>query len=457
MVKPFRVIHSFPIGLLLLIFTVFTGHSIQAQSPNIAEHPQDVTPLDVNDSIPDVTVQRLDGRKQSLKKLVTGQKSALIVFRGGWCPYCTRHLAGLQTVAAKLKENGYQILALTPDRLAPLKETGKKDKQAYTLLLDPSFKAVVSLGLAFTVGQKTIKRYRKFNIPLYAPPGTETKVLPVPAVYLISETGTIQFAHWQSDYKHRLDPDEILLAAQGKLMTKTITYTHNEQTMKGTIAWDPSRKEKRPGIVVIHEWWGLNAYAREQTRQLAAMGYVALAADMYGNGTVATDREEAAGLAKKLRSDRKLMRSRARKALDVLKDHDQVDKTQTAAIGFCFGGGCVLELARSGADLSGVVSFHGNLDTPEPDKTQKPRAAILVCHGAADPHVPFADIQRFTKEMNRCNADWTMIMYGNAVHAFTNPDAGNDPSTGAAYNKTTAQRAWSDMKEFFDRIFLVKE
>jgi dienelactone hydrolase len=135
-----------------------------------------------------------------------------------------------------------------------------------------------------------------------------------------------------------------------------------------------------------------------------------------------------------------------------LKADERVDPERTAAIGYCFGGGCVLELARSGADVDGVVSFHGNLDTPNPDKTRKPKASILACHGAADPHVPMKDVETFAEEMHRCGADWQLNMYGGAVHAFTNPDSGDDPSKGAAHDETAATRAWEDMKQFFGEV-----
>jgi dienelactone hydrolase len=245
--------------------------------------------------------------------------------------------------------------------------------------------------------------------------------------------------------------------AEGRVETREVTYKDGDQTLKGYIAYEPSQQGKRPGIVVVHEWYGLNDYAKLRARQLAGMGYVALAADMYGDGVVAETRDEAAKLAGKIRSDRGLMRRRAGRALAELKADERVDPGRTAAIGYCFGGGCVLELARSGADLNGVVSFHGNLDTPNPEATAKPKASILVCHGAADPHVPTDSVEAFQKEMHACGADWQLNMYGGAVHAFTNPDSGDDPSTGAAYDPVAARRAWEDMKRFLEEVLGTNE
>lgn len=251
----------------------------------------------------------------------------------------------------------------------------------------------------------------------------------------------------------KAEADTAVAAASNRLRLSSVVYKDGAQELEGCLAWDPSRPDKRPGILVMHEWWGLNDYAKRRARQLAQLGYVALAADMYGGGKVAASPEEAAKLAGNVRSDRALMRRRAVAALAVLKADPRVDPDRVAAIGYCFGGGCVLELARSGAALAGVVSFHGNLDTPRPEATEKPKAAILVCHGAADPHVSAESVDVFRREMNRCGADWQLNMYGEAVHSFTNPDAGNDPSKGAAYNATADRRSWNDMLVFFARIF----
>jgi dienelactone hydrolase len=242
------------------------------------------------------------------------------------------------------------------------------------------------------------------------------------------------------------------VAARNSLNTGTVAYKDGDVALKGYLAFDPSVEGKRPGVLVIHEWWGLNEYPRRRARELAQLGYMAFAADMYGKGQVADNADAAAALAGPFRTDRELMRRRIAAALAILKADPRVDPDRVAAIGYCFGGTCVLELARSGADLAGVVSFHGGLDTPRPEKTPKPRAAILVCHGAADPHVSPQSFETFRHEMNRCGADWQLTLYGGAVHSFSNPESGSDPSKGVAYHATADKRSWDDMARFLRRV-----
>jgi len=186
---------------------------------------------------------------------------------------------------------------------------------------------------------------------------------------------------------------------------------------------------------------------------LAQLGYVAFAVDMYGNGVTAKDATEAGKLATALRNDRPLMRARAQAALETLRKNPQCDPRRVAAIGYCFGGGVALELARSGADIAGVASFHGNLDTPNPDDAKNIRAKVLVLHGADDPYVNTAQVAIFQQEMRQAKVDWQMIFYGGAVHSFTNPASGDDPSKGVAYNAAADRRSWQAMKDFFDEIF----
>jgi dienelactone hydrolase len=243
----------------------------------------------------------------------------------------------------------------------------------------------------------------------------------------------------------------------GPISDRTVAYKDGEQELEGYLAYDSSRTGKLPGVLVVHEWWGLTDYPKRRARQLAQLGYVAFAADIYGKGVLATTADAAGKFAGTYRADRDLMRRRVNAALAVLKADPRVDSTRVAAIGYCFGGTCVLELVRGGADLAGVGSFHGLLDTPHPEATPKPKAAILVCHGAADPYVSPESLTAFCKEMNRCDADWQLTMYGEAVHSFTNPDSGGDPSKGVAYNAQADQRSWADMARFFDRIFAKAE
>jgi dienelactone hydrolase len=193
---------------------------------------------------------------------------------------------------------------------------------------------------------------------------------------------------------------------------------------------------------------GLNDYAKQRARQLAESGYVALAVDMYGGGKIAGDTAEAQALSGALKQDRPELRRRIRAAMDALKKDPRVNTNLVAAIGYCFGGTTVLELARSGADLRCVVSFHGALDTPLPAAPGGLRASVLVCHGADDPFVPAKEVEAFEQEMRAARADWQLVVYGGAVHSFTNPGAGDDPAKGAAYNEPAERRSWQAMRTF---------
>ncbi len=242
------------------------------------------------------------------------------------------------------------------------------------------------------------------------------------------------------------------LSAHGELVTQTIPYRHGDVQLEGYLVYDDRFEGARPGVLVVHEWWGLNDYARERADQLARMGYVAFALDMYGKGVVAETREQAAKLSGQLKGT-PLLRTRAQAGLDVLRRQERVDPQRIAAIGFCFGGTTVLELAYSGADLKGVVSFHGGLVTPSPEDLKRTRAALLVLHGADDPFVPPAQVDALEAALRDSSVDWHLVIYGDAVHAFTNPAAGKDKSAGAAYNEKAARRSWEHMQLFFRELF----
>lgn len=245
----------------------------------------------------------------------------------------------------------------------------------------------------------------------------------------------------------------MVMPVSGEVVTKTIDYKHGDVNLEGYLAWDNSSSNKRPGVLVVHEWMGLNDYAKKRCRLLAEMGYVAFAVDMYGKGVRPQNRDEAAAQAGIYRSDRQLMRDRVTAGLKVLLENELCDNKRVAAIGYCFGGGTALELARSGADIAGVVSFHGNLDTPDPSAAENIRCKVLVCHGADDPYVPMEQVTAFFDEMRAAGVDYQFIAYSGAVHAFTNPESGNDPSKGAAYNSEADRRSWEHMKVFFSEIF----
>ncbi|MCC6136568.1 MAG: dienelactone hydrolase family protein [Candidatus Contendobacter sp.] len=241
--------------------------------------------------------------------------------------------------------------------------------------------------------------------------------------------------------------------SQAAIVTKTVEYQQGDTRLVGYLAYPKDAKVPLPGILVIHEWMGLNDYAKRRTEQLAELGYMAFAADIYGDGKIAADRKEAGALAGSYKKDRALLRARTAAGLATLKAQPQVAPGKTVAIGYCFGGTAALELARSGADLAGVVSFHGGLDSPTPQDAKNIRAKVLVLHGADDPSVPAAQVAAFEQEMREANVDWQLIAYGGAVHAFTNPANGNDNSKGAAYNAKADQRSWLAMQQFFNELF----
>jgi dienelactone hydrolase len=241
-------------------------------------------------------------------------------------------------------------------------------------------------------------------------------------------------------------------AARADLVGKAVEYTQGGETLEGYLAYDDAVSGKRPGVLVVHEWWGLNDYARKRAGDLARLGYVAFAVDMFGKGVVTTDAKKASELAGRFRGA-PLARERARAGFDVLAQHDLVDPQRIAAIGFCFGGGVALELAYGGTPLKGVVSFHSGLPAPKPEDYEKIKASILACHGADDTFVSSEAIEAFTKAMREAGADWEMVSYGGAVHSFTNPDAGRANLPGVAYDEKAARRSWALMKSFFEEIF----
>jgi dienelactone hydrolase len=240
-------------------------------------------------------------------------------------------------------------------------------------------------------------------------------------------------------------------AAQAAVKTEAVDYKDADVALEGMLAYDDAVQGPRPLVLVVHEWWGLNDYAKGRARQLAELGYVAFAVDMYGKGVLATDPKQAGELAGKLKGDRKAMRQRIAAALGAVKSNARVDPKRIAAIGYCFGGTAVLELARSGVDIAAVVSFHGGLDTPT--DTKGCHAKVLVCTGADDRAVPMTQVTAFIAEMRADKVDFEVIIYGGAVHAFTNPASGDDPSKNVAYNAPADRRSWQAMKDFLAEAF----
>jgi dienelactone hydrolase len=230
------------------------------------------------------------------------------------------------------------------------------------------------------------------------------------------------------------------------------TYKSGDVECEGVIAF-PKGEGKKPAVLVVHDWMGVSPFVNDKVVQLSKMGYVAFGADVYGKGVRPANPGEAGRLAGKYKSDRALFRARLTEAFQVLVKHPLVDPKRIVAIGYCFGGTGAIELARSGADLVGVISFHGGLDSPTPADGKNIKAKVLALHGADDPYVPAADVLAFLEELRAAKVDWQFVAYGGAVHAFTNPAAGTDNSKGAAYNANADRRSWEAATTFFNEVF----
>ncbi len=243
------------------------------------------------------------------------------------------------------------------------------------------------------------------------------------------------------------------VSAFAAIKTETLVYKQGKTSCEGLVVYDDALSGKLPGVLVVHAWMGPTSYEKRRAEQLAGLGYVAFVADIYGKGVRAKNTEEAGKLSGIYKADRALMRARAQAALDTFVKNPHIDPAKIAAIGYCFGGTVALELARSGAPLGGVVSFHGGLNTPNLDDAKKIKGKILALHGGDDPYVPASEVTVFEQEMRDANVDWQIVKYGGAVHGFTHPYHGSDKKTGAAYDAKADQRSWDHMKTFFSEIF----
>ena len=234
------------------------------------------------------------------------------------------------------------------------------------------------------------------------------------------------------------------------MQTKALDYRDGTLRLSGLLVHDDSVSGVRPGIVLFPDARGMGDHAIERAHRLAELGFTALVADLYGNGASARDKAQAWELMGDLRSDETRWRGRAQAALDALSSQENVDRARIAAVGFCFGGSTALELARSGAPLAGVVSFHGGLHFKQPEDARNIKAKVLVCHGALDPLVPRAQLTAFEEQMSRTSVDWQVHEYGGAMHAFTNPGVKEE---GMAYDALADQRSWNAMLALFQEIF----
>ena len=242
-------------------------------------------------------------------------------------------------------------------------------------------------------------------------------------------------------------------AANAAIHTEAIEYKDGDVVLEGYLAYDDAVSAARPGVLICHQWMGLSEHEKGRAEELAKLGYVAFALDMYGKGKLPANPQEAGARAGQFKKDRALTRARAIAGLDALRADAHVDKTKLAAIGYCFGGMVALELARSGAAVRGIVSFHGSLDNPTPDDAKNIKGKVLVQHGADDPYVTMEQVQAFMNEMRNAKVDWEFVAYGGAVHAFTQPAAGNDNSEGAAYNAAADRRSWMLLQAFITELF----
>ena len=243
------------------------------------------------------------------------------------------------------------------------------------------------------------------------------------------------------------------ILARGEIHTEKVEYKQGDTPLEGFLAYDDSTQARRPGVLIVHQWKGLTEHEMTRAKMLAKLGYVAFAADIYGKGIRPADPSAAGKEAGKYKSDRALLRTRARAGLATLEKNPLTDPKRVAAIGYCFGGTTVIELARSGADIAGVVSFHGGLDSPKPEDGKNIKCKVLALQGADDPFVPAKDIAAFEDELRQAKVDWQLVKYGGAVHSFTEVGLKPGMMKGAEYNEKADRRSWEDMKQFFAEIF----
>src|SRR5947209_7905967 len=263
-----------------------------------------------------------------------------------------------------------------------------------------------------------------------------------------------QASNIQKNDDKKMDSTNTAATDSSSIKEESVSYNANGKTMKGYVVYDQSKSGKRPGILVVHEWWGLTDYPRMRAKELAKLGYIAMAVDMYGDGKTASNPDEAQKMATPFYKDPHLAKTGLDAALTKLKEYPQTDTANIAAIGYCYGGFIVLNAAKLGEGLKGVVSFHGDLSGVAPDKKLL-RSKILVCHGADDKFVNQQAVDRFKHQMDSVGANYTFKAYPGATHAFTNPaatDIGKKFNMPIAYNAEADKNSWNDMKEFFGNL-----
>lgn len=243
------------------------------------------------------------------------------------------------------------------------------------------------------------------------------------------------------------------ISANAAVKTEVVEYEFEGTKLKGMLAYDDSKTGKLPGVMVVHEWWGLNEYAKKRATMLAELGYVAFAADMYGNGQMTEHPADAGKMAGEVRKNVKTWLGRANAGLDVLKKNDRVDSKKLAVIGYCFGGSTALQVALSGGDIAAAVSFHGALPVPTPDQAKAVKGRILVCHGADDAFIPAATIEKFKSTLKDAGTKLQFESYPGAVHSFTVKDIEKKGVDGLKYNEAADTKSWEQMKALFAEVF----
>jgi dienelactone hydrolase len=242
-------------------------------------------------------------------------------------------------------------------------------------------------------------------------------------------------------------------AAQAAVQTKAVTYQHEGVTLKGHLCWDDAVTGKRPGVIVVHEFWGLNDYAKKRAEMLAQLGYAAMAVDMYGDGKATSHSKEASEMAGTVRANLKTWQGRAQAGMKLLQAQPMVDPTKIAAIGYCFGGSTALQLAMSGADVAAVVSFHGALPAITADQAKAIKAKILICHGAEDTFITEKDCEAFRSALSKAKVDYQFHYFGGVKHSFTVPHAEDAGVAGLQYDAAADRRSWQMMLDLFKEAF----
>jgi len=237
------------------------------------------------------------------------------------------------------------------------------------------------------------------------------------------------------------------------ITTRSVDYAIDSKTFEGVLAFDDATSGERPAVLVSHAWAGRSDLEVEKAKKLAELGYAGFALDLFGKGVLGASKEENQALIAPFVEDRAMLQARLLRIIEIVKEQPEVDASKIAAIGFCFGGLCVLDIARAGADISGVVSFHGLLGAPGNTDSAKISAKILALHGWDDPMAPPCDVEALGLELTAAGADWQLHAYGNTMHAFTNP-AANDPGFGTVYDAVADARSWQAMENFLNEIFI---